>query len=241
MRPSEAILASTPGRSYDWTRSRVLVPALLILGAVLVLPLDFVVGRWAAAGECPGFFRELFEAVEPFGNGNGVFYIVLALLALDWGRRRTIPRILVTAFGAGLAADVVKLFVERTRPCAYVFDGTIWDTFGRFFPLTGAGSGGQSFPSAHTALAVGLAAALAWNYPRARWFFFTVAAVVGIQRVTGGAHYLSDAFFGAAVGWVVAIFTLHTGRLAARLDRFEAEGEGDSEQVATGEQRKQAA
>lgn len=241
MRPSEVILMSTPGRSYGWTRSRVLVPALLIVGAVVVLPLDFVVGRWAAAGECPGVFRELFEAVEPFGNGNGVFYIVLALLALDWGRRRMIPRILATAFGAGLAADVVKLVVERTRPCAYAFDGTIWDTFGRLFPLTGAGSGGQSFPSAHTALAVGLAVALAWNYPRARWFFFTVAAVVGVQRVTGGAHYLSDAFFGAAVGWVVAIFTLHTGRLAAWFDRFEAEGEKDSEQAATTSPRKQAA
>ena len=58
------------------------VPILLLLGALVVLPLDFAVGQWAVGGGCPGFFRELFEAAEPFGNGNGVLYIVLAVVAI---------------------------------------------------------------------------------------------------------------------------------------------------------------
>ncbi|MHB8901959.1 MAG: phosphatase PAP2 family protein [Thermoguttaceae bacterium] len=224
---------SLPGRLDRAPRRglipEILVPAVLLLAACAALPLDFAIGRWAAQGGCPGFFRELLEAVEPFGNGNGVFYIVLAVVALDWIRRRASFRILATAFGAGLAADLVKLTIERTRPCAFTFQGTIWDTFVGLFPMTGAGSGGQSFPSAHTATAVGLAAALAWQYPRARVFFFTMAALVATQRVTGGAHFLSDALCGAAVGSVVATFTLHHGRLAAWFDRFEAQTPSSSD------------
>jgi len=50
-----------------------------------------------------------------------------------------------------------------------------------------------------------------------------MAVLVAVQRVTSGAHFLSDAFCGAAVAFVVATFTLHRGQLAARFDRFEAE------------------
>lgn len=222
MKSTEIFLSSTRRSPRVWASSHVLIPAVLLLAAVAVLPLDFAVGGWAVSNGCPGFFRELLESAEPFGNGNGVLYIVLALLALDWAHWRTAFRILVTAFGAGLAADVVKMTVERTRPCAFAFDGTVWDSFVSFFPLAGAGSGGQSFPSAHTATAVGLAAALAWRYPRARVFLFSMAALVAAHRVTGGAHFLSDTFCGAAVGYVVATFTIHRGRLAAWFDRYEA-------------------
>ncbi len=214
-------------------RRDLLIPALLLVAAVAALPLDFAVGHWAVNGGCPGFFRELLEAAEPFGNGNGVLYIVLAVFALDWVRRRTTLRILATALGAGLAANIGKMMVERTRPCAFAFDGTIWDSFVGYLPLASAGSGGQSFPSAHTATAVGLAAALAWQYPRARAFFFAMAALVAVQRFTGGAHFISDTFCGAAVGCIVASFTLRHGRLAAWFDRYEATESTEDEPVRT--------
>ena len=222
MTSSEIVLSSSTPSGNVWTNRHVLVPALLLLAAVAALPLDYAVAHWAVNDGCPGFFRELLEAAEPFGNGNGILYMVLAVLALDWMNRRTALRILATAFGAGLAADVIKMTIERTRPCAFAFSGSIWDSFVSAFPLTSAGSGGQSFPSAHTATAVGLAVALAWRYPRAKAFFFTMAALVAAQRAFGGAHYLSDTFAGAALAFVVATFTIHHGRLAAWFDRYEA-------------------
>ena len=223
MKSSEIILSSSTATPGVWTNRHVVVPALLLLGAVAVLPLDYAVAHWAVDGGCPGFFRELLEAAEPFGNGNGILYIVLAVLALDWANRRKTFRILATAFGAGLAADLIKMTIERTRPCAFAFDGTIADSFVSVFPLASAGSGGQSFPSAHTATAVGLAIALAWRYPRAKAFFFTMAALVAAQRATGGAHYLSDTFAGAALAFALSTFTIHHGRLAAWFDRYEAD------------------
>jgi len=224
MKSSERILAQFERIPRRWASREVLIPVVLLLAALAVFPLDFAVGRWAVNGGCPSFFRELLEATEPFGNGNGVIYIVLAVIALDWARRRTAFRILVTAYGAGLAANVVKMTVERTRPCAFAFEATIWESFVGIFPLAGAGSGGQSFPSAHVATALGLAAALAWRYPRARLFFFSMAALVAAQRVTSGAHFLSDALCGAAIGCVVATLTLRRGRLAAWFGRYEAKG-----------------
>lgn len=230
MKSSEVVLSPpTPPRS--WANRHVLIPALLLLGTVAVIPIDFSLAYWAVNDGCPGFFRELLEAAEPFGNGNGILYIVLAVLALDWLNRRTTLRILATAFGAGLAADLVKMMIERTRPCAFAFDGTIWDSFGSFFPLAGAGSGGQSFPSAHTATAAGLALVLAWRYPRARAFFFAMATLVAVQRATSGAHYLSDTFCGAAVACVVATYTIHHGRLAAWFDRYESQDTADADEA----------
>jgi membrane-associated phospholipid phosphatase len=240
MKSSEVVLSPNTA-PLRWANRHVLIPTLLLLGAVAVFPLDFALAHWAVNDGCPGFFRELLEASEPFGNGNGILYIVLAVLALDWINRRTAFRILATAFGAGLTADVFKMMIERTRPCAFAFDGTIWDSFGSFFPLASAGSGGQSFPSAHTATAVGLALALSWRYPRARTFFFAMAALVAVQRATSGAHFLSDTFCGAAVACVVATFTIHHGRLAAWFDRYEARETADADDAVRPFPQKRAA
>ncbi len=99
--------------------------------------------------------------------------------------------------------------------------GTVWSTFGHCFSALGVGSAGQSFPSAHTATAAGLAAALTWLYPQGRLLFPLLAILVGCQRIVCGAHYLSDVCIGAAAGCLVAQFFLRVGRLPAWFDRWE--------------------
>jgi membrane-associated phospholipid phosphatase len=89
-------------------------------------------------------------------------------------------------------------------------------------PLISGGSDGQSFPSAHTATAVGLSAALIWLYPQGRLLFTLLAALVGCQRIASMAHFPSDVMFGAATGCFVAQFILQTGGIAKCFDRWEA-------------------
>ena len=60
----------------------------------------------------------------------------------------------------------------------------------------------QSFPSGHTATAVGLAVALACAYPRGRWFFAGMALLAACQRVGDGHHFLSDTLAGASVAFL---------------------------------------
>ena len=99
--------------------------------------------------------------------------VVLMLHQLDPGRRWAIPRVLACALAAGGAADLLKMTVMRCRPydLPFPFPASVWNTFGDWWPILSGGSESQSFPSAHTATAVGLAAGLIWLYPRGRLVF----------------------------------------------------------------------
>ena len=141
---------------------------------------------------------------ETFGNGLGVLVLAIIVAVLDRRHRLGWLGMLASAWGAGMAANVLKLIVARTRPAHFDFQaGELWDSFGRWLPLVQHGHVEQSFPSAHTATAVGLAIALARLFPHGRWLFAVLAALVAAQRVAVGAHYVSDTLVGAAVGWLV--------------------------------------
>lgn len=165
----------------------------------------------------PEPLAEILAVAEPFGNGISVLLIAVLIWRLNPSNSRRIPRLLVMAIGAGMAADGLKLLVARWRPISGRFDpADMASTFAGWMPVFDEPSAVQSFPSAHTATAVGLAVALAWIYPRARVLFLGGALLVAMQRVAYGSHFVSDACFGAAVGWFVATGTLyspHLGRL----------------------------
>ena len=198
-----------------------LLPLALLVAGAAALAVDCGLSRWFVDGHCPGELRRLLNAIEPFGNGWGVAVILLVVFNLDLPRRATLPRLLAMSLGAGLMADVIKLTVARVRPHNFSFDGTTFDTFGQFFPFLGTGSVDQSFPSAHTATAVGLAIALGWLYPRGRGLFIALAVLVACQRLQSGAHYLSDVLCGAGVGCAVALACLNNARLAGWFGRLE--------------------
>ena len=188
---------------------RITSPATLAALAALficaMLAVDVPVVRYLTSTRPRGFFRDLMNAVEVFGNGFGVVLILVLIATLDPLRRRALPWIAGCAFGAGLFSNVVKLLVSRDRPrVVELADARFWDTFTGFLPLTSAGSNGQSFPSAHTATAAGLAVALVYFYPRGRWLFAALTFGVGFQRIFVGAHFPSDVAIGCLLGYVFA-------------------------------------
>jgi membrane-associated phospholipid phosphatase len=65
----------------------------------------------------------------------------------------------------------------------------------------------DSFPSGHSAWAFSLATVVAMQYRRQPWapvLAYTIAAGVGLSRVTMDRHWMSDVFVGAVVGHLVA-------------------------------------
>lgn len=177
----------------------------VVLSIVALLTIDVPVVRYLTSTRPRGFFRDLMNAVEVFGNGFGVALILVVIAMLDPMRRRVLPWIAGCAFGAGVASNVLKLLVSRQRPRAVeLADARFWETFTDFLPLTSAGSSGQSFPSAHTATAAGLAVSLAFFYPRGRWLFAALTFGVGFQRIFAGAHFPSDVAIGALFGYFLA-------------------------------------
>jgi membrane-associated phospholipid phosphatase len=212
-----------------------LLPTLLVLAAMAALSVDVPIARpfhqlneqvqqRPRTAPLPTAYAYLgyLTIFEPFGHGLGVLLAVIMLHQLDPVRRWAIPRVAVCALGAGGAADLLKMLVMRTRPNDFNFVGSVWTTFRDWLPGWNGGSGAQSFPSAHTATAVGLAAALIWLYPQGRFLFTLLAVLVGCQRIASGAHFPSDVLMGAAAGCLVATLLLQVGRLPRWFSGWEA-------------------
>ncbi len=168
---------------------------------------------------------------ETFGHGVGVAMLALAVYSLDPGRRRLVPRLLIVTYGAGLAANLGKMVLARTRPPGFdLAAGDVWQTFGGWFRFGEGGNLHQSFPSAHTATAVGFALLLSSLYPHARRLFIALAVLVASQRLQCGAHFLSDICAGAAAGWLVTVGSFHFTPFSRLMDRLEARRAGQDVQ-----------
>jgi membrane-associated phospholipid phosphatase len=220
---------------------RLLYPLILVLGGCAALCCDLPIERWFLGKHCPADLMRLFQFAETYAHGFGVTAILLTAFVLD-KRRYLFPRVVAIVAGASLSADLLKLIIARTRPHAFVFDGTVfngnafhgtvWDTFGMWFPWGHMTSAQESFPSGHMAAATGLTAVLIWLYPRGRWPFVLFAALAGCQRMASGSHFLSDVLWGAAIASVPAVLLLPRGLLSPPFDRLEkylaARGTGGS-------------
>ncbi len=202
--------------SHLWTCAAVLGG----LG-VAALALDVPLARWVQGGNCPNLIAKTCALAEVFGHGLGVVLLAVVIAVLDPWHRYSIPRIVAAALGSGIAADVLKLFLGRTRPLHFDLDGRGLDSFSTWLPLLGNHSWDQSFPSSHTAVAAGLAVVLAAFYPRGRWLFPAFAILAGAERVFDQYHYLSDVLWGGAVGCIFAPLCVYGSRLAATFDRLE--------------------
>ncbi len=171
--------------------------------------IDIPVTRSLMQGGLPGDFTKAIMISEAFAHTFGVAMILLGVWLLDPAGRSRFPVLIASTIGTGPPAHLLKRLVGRSRPAAWDFSGSIGETFigwapWRFRGVEALGDASiQSFPSAHTALAVALAWGLAWSYPRGRCYFAVLATLAGLQRIVAGAHYLSDVMFGAALGTLV--------------------------------------
>ena len=219
--------------STGFTRAHVMSLAFVLL-AFVVMPMDVPVACYLHSvhtGQLPYWFcavEKMCNLSEIISHGQGVLIVLLGIMALDRARRRSIPRLLACSLLAGLLAALCKSLIVRVRPAHFAPEylaGHATESFGRWLPfLTDdlVGSHLKSFPSAHTATAIGLAIGLSWLYPHARWYFFVLAFLAACQRVVVEAHYISDVLAGCAVGSAFALLCTgpgHLGRLFSRLER----------------------
>ena len=197
-----------PGHTWLWLLA---AAAVLITGAMAAFNVDCMVAEWFFQRRGPRYLHDLATISELFGRGECVLLVAILIWRLDRARLWAIPGLAATALLSGLAADAVKMLIARVRPHHFDILKGAWSSFGPWLPLGTLGSPNQSFPSAHTATAMGLAIALMVIYPAARWLFCMAPLLVAYQRMDSGAHFLSDVLCGAAVGCVVAAVTLRAG------------------------------
>jgi len=205
---------------------------LLAVVAGCALLIDVQVARFAMAdkGAIPGDLRRIFDLAEVFAHGAGAICICLVVATLDTSQRWRLPRLFACSLGAGMVVNLVKVNIVRMRPTVggqFDVPDAVTATFAGVFPW--AGSAGawmdrdlQSFPSGHAALAAGLAVGLSALYPRGRWLFVFFACLAAIQRVSTGAHYLSDICAGGAVGCLFAAVCIDPQLLGRFYNRLES-------------------
>jgi membrane-associated phospholipid phosphatase len=175
--------------------------AAAIVATLALVPWDVAISQAVYISQTNSLVRAILKCAELLGNGAGVVAIVILCALLDrrvWSRW---PQLLAASLGAGLITDAVKLCVDRGRP--YSLDlaaSTFNSTFHGWFPLLSTRAAEQSFPSGHATTAAGFAVALAYLYPRGRWYFGTAAFAVMAQRVVVHAHFPTDVAVGAIIG-----------------------------------------
>lgn len=96
----------------------------------------------------------------------------------------------------------IKTFSRRVRPIDVPLRTPFQDTFfkGKWFK-------GSSFPSGHSAAAFSVATVVAHRYSNHKWvpvLAYGMATVISLSRVSTLAHYPSDVFLGAVIGYTTA-------------------------------------
>jgi lipid A 4'-phosphatase len=101
---------------------------------------------------------------------------------------------------SGLAADIIKILVGRTRPKLLFLDGT--------YAWTGWATKADhwSFPSGHVTNVAALALALYFLWPRHMLAYAAFVALIALSRVGGAQHFLGDTIGSL---WVAVLVTCY--------------------------------
>jgi membrane-associated phospholipid phosphatase len=108
-----------------------------------------------------------------------------------------------------LVAAVLKDLDQRLRPQGIGPRGNFSDTW--FDNKGNRYWSSASFPSGHTIAAFSIATVIAHRYRTHKWIPYAAygaAALIGFSRVSASAHFPSDVFMGAALGYSITRFVV---------------------------------
>jgi membrane-associated phospholipid phosphatase len=108
--------------------------------------------------------------------------------------------VLLAAYLAGAALEVLKVFVERPRP-EEMLGADVLLSHGRNWSHL------ASYPSGHLMVTAAMAAAAASAVPLLRRPLLLYVGVIALTRILFGAHFPLDVVVGAALGYELGLFT----------------------------------
>ena len=106
--------------------------------------------------------------------------------------------VFASVFLASFVGIVLKVLIGRARPVFYeALNMTGFYPFARDWAF-------HSMPSGHTMASFAGLVMIGMLVPRAKWFTWTLAIIIGVSRVCVGAHWPSDVILGAFIGMIAA-------------------------------------
>jgi membrane-associated phospholipid phosphatase len=194
------------------------LPATIATALAMIISIAWIdrpLALYFKAGDDDRLFL-WFRWITQFGLGWGWLTIsgLVALGLWAWSRRpeaaaakeRFVAWGLVPGFiflavlTSGLAADIIKILLGRTRPKLFFAD----EAFG----LTGLSFRADhwSFPSGHVANVAGLAMALSLLWPRHVVAYWLLVALIALSRIATTQHFLSDTIGAAYLAALVTAY-----------------------------------
>lgn len=147
--------------------------------------------------------KDWYQCLRQFGFLPLWAIVALFIALADFQTKR--PRwaargglIILSAALSGLFAEAILGILMRQRPGA---DGLYWFSWLNEGLSRGPGHG---FPSSHVAVAFGAAWMICRLWPLAGILALVLASGCALTRMLAGAHFASDAYGGALVGWLSA-------------------------------------
>jgi membrane-associated phospholipid phosphatase/MFS family permease len=189
-----------------WTpRLAALMVAVLALGAALPVVQSVDNSLALAINDLGDGPEWLYQALDPHTR-NYILLTALTVVAAAVMLRR--PRyvvgaalgVVLAAYFAGAALEIVKLFIERARPEEVLGSG-LELSHGRSWAHL------ASYPSGHLIVTAAMATAAATAVPALRRPLLAYVVLVGITRIMFGAHFPLDVVVGTALGYELGLFT----------------------------------
>lgn len=198
------------GRGRHW------LPALFITGgtAAFVATDPQVMPHFRQTSDFHSFDR-IFSTTA---TGAAIAVVPAVFYAASLIRKDSYDQGTALFAGEAVVDDVVlmvvtKAITRRQRPTELPVAGPYNDTF---FHSNGSIFGkGTSFPSGHAMMAFSVATIFARRYKDHRWVpyvAYAVAGAIAFSRVTTGAHFPADVFFGSSLGYVIARYDVLRGQ-----------------------------
>lgn len=181
----------------------VLVGSTLLAGPGEALGWEVVVFGW-----CNGLPAGVSSALWPVVQLGSILVVpAMALMTAACADGRRAIAVATAGTGAWIGAELCKAAVGRGRPGELLSDVL----------LHGVPSSGAGFPSGHVAVAAAIATVLATFLPAAwRAVAGAVVVLVGLGRMTSGAHLPLDIAAGGAIGVITGLGALE---MLARIGR----------------------
>ena len=157
-------------------------------------------------------FSEYNKVLKSSISGGLITVIPVGFYAISLLRHDSYGQGTGLLAGEAVANDAIvmialKAITRRARPSEFPPNGAYNDTFfATHNTLLGKGS---SFPSGHAMMAFSVADVFAQRYRHHKWVpyvAYTLATALSFSRVTTGAHFPSDVFIGAAMGFSISHF-----------------------------------
>ena len=192
------------GRSpLVWDRSDWITAGWIAGGTGMFIALDEEINS-AFKNNRSIYTEKLMDIFEPFGNGA---FTVPALATVYF----------LSHFHENEKAKRTALIATESFLITGLYTSILKYSFGRHRPRTGNSSTSfdgfstnknyNSFPSGHTSTAFAIATVVANQYektPYIKPISYGIAAMTGLSRINFEAHWASDVFFGAALGYFTA-------------------------------------